>query len=193
MIPRFAIASIFAAFAVPNTPALAAETYQLDPRHTHVVFSVQRFGFNDVIAFFPEVKGTVLLDEAVPKKSAVHAEIGVASIVSGDAERNEHILGAFWLNATEFPNIKYQSTSVEMTGEYSARVTGDLSLLGKTLPVMLDVTMNKLGTDPATKKKAAGFSATAKLKRSDFGLLTAGPLVGDEVSIRIETLAHLTE
>ena len=78
-------------------------------------------------------------------------------------------------------------------GETSARVTGNLTLLGVTRPVTLDVVMNKMGEDPATKKMAAGFSATTRLKRSAFGMTTAAALIGDDVAIRIETLAHKTE
>ena len=187
-----ALAAISAAFLAnpAGYVAYAADQYEIDAAHTHVQFSVRRFGFNDVIGFFPDVSGVVTLDHEAPEKSRVEAEIGVASLVSGDATRNEHVLGEFWLNAGAFPVMRFRSTSVKIESENQATVTGDLTLLGETLPVELDVTLNKLGADPATKREAAGFSATGLLKRSDFGSQTALGLVGDEVSIRIETLAH---
>lgn len=182
-----------AAAGLAGGQALAADAYELDPAHTQVVFSVERFGFNDVVAFFPGVRGVVTLDGDDPQSSAVEAEVAVASLESGDATRNEHLKGASWLNAGEFQTISFRSTGVELTGENAARVTGDLTVLGRARPVTLDVTLNKLGTDPATKREAAGFSATAMLNRSDFGLTTASALVGDEVTVRIEALAHRRE
>ncbi|MBT8472631.1 MAG: YceI family protein [Marinicaulis sp.] len=189
----FALAVIITLSCAPTTIANAGETYELDPSHTHVVFSVQRFGFNDVIAFFPAVAGNISLDHDAPENSAVEVEIGVASIVSGDATRNEHLVGEFWFNVGEHPTITFKSTSVERTGEDTAEVTGDLTVLGVSKSVSLNVKLNKLGADPASKREAAGFSATATLNRHDFGMSIAENLIGGDVSIRIETLAHKAE
>lgn len=182
-----------AVLVAPAAALGAGEAYEIDPAHTYVGFSVERFGFNDVVASFPGVRGTVMLDEAAPERSSVEAAIDVASIVSGDATRNDHLLGPFWFNAEEFAAITFRSTSVELTGEKAAHVVGDLTVLGQTRSVTLKVTLNKLGADPATKRQAAGFSATASLQRSDFGMNTAAALIGDDVSVRIEALAHKAE
>ncbi len=192
-IKLFAVSAILATICAPATTAQAQDQYALDPVHTHVQFSVSRFGFNDVIAAFPDVKGVITLDEGEPENSSVDVEIGVPSLASGDDTRNEHLQGAFWLNGEAFPVISYRSTSVEQLSDTEANVTGELTLLGVTKPVSLHVVLNKIGKDPATKKDAVGFSATASLKRSDFGLMTAANLVGDDVAIRIETLAHKME
>lgn len=188
MLPSIALFAILTSGA-----ARAADAYEIDPSHTHVQFSIERFGFNDVIAFFPDVKGVVTLDQDAPENSRVEAEIGVANLVSGDATRNEHVTGDFWLNAAEFPVMTFRSKAVTLLSENEAAVVGDMTILGQTKPVTLTVTLNKLGTDPSTKGGAAGFSATGMLKRSDFGLETAMGLIGDEVAIRIETLAHKIE
>lgn len=190
---KHALCAAIAAFGVAAGPALAADRYELDPAHTHVQFSVERFGFNDIIGYFPGVAGVVTLDRDAPENSAVEAEISVASLESGDETRNAHVTGGSWLDAAEFATIAFKSTGVETTAENAARVTGDLTVLGETRAVTLDVTLNKLGTDPATKRMAAGFSATTVLKRSEFGLTTAGALVGDDVAVRIEVLAHKSE
>lgn len=192
---RLALAAgaCFATACVSAPQTAAADQYVIDKAHTHVQFSVQRFGFNDVIGFFPELSGVITLDEDAPENSSVSVEIDVASLVSGNDTRNEHLASEFWFNTGEYPVMTFQSTQVERTGETSARVTGDLMLLGVTHPVTLDVVMNKLGEDPATKKMAAGFSAITQLKRSTFGMTTAAALIGDDVAIRIETLAHKTE
>lgn len=188
-----AAAAVFTLSCAPVSVANAGETYEIDPSHTHVVFSVQRFGFSDVIAFFPDVAGQITLDKDAPEKSSVEVEIGVASIVSGDATRNEHLVGEFWFNADQHPTVTFNSTLVELIGENAANVTGELTLLGVSKPVTLIVKLNKLGVDPASKKDAAGFSATTTLNRHDFGMSIAENLIGGEVSVRIETLAHKSE
>ena len=182
-----------AALSIATAGALAADRYEIDPRHSFVEFSVDRFGFNRVIAGFSDVTGALTLDEAAPENSAVEARIGVASLASGDAERDEHVTGARWLNAGAFPDISFRSTSVTRTGEATAEVAGELTLLGRTRPVMLSVRMNRIGPDPSNRRQAAGFSATAVVKRSEFGLETAAALVGDDVEVRLEILAHKTE
>ena len=193
MLTLFASAGFVAAACAPVSPAQAQDAYQLDPSHTHVQFSILRFGFNNVIGGFADVQGVVTLDEAAPENSKVEVEIGVASLASGDDTRNAHLQGEFWFNSEQFPTISFRSVSVEQLSENEANVTGDLTLLGVTKPVLLHVVLNKKGSDPASKKEAVGFSATGALKRSDFGMLTAANLVGDEVAIRIETLAHKIE
>lgn len=182
-------AATTAACATPMT-ASAADTYVLDTAHTFVQFSVDRFGFNAVIGEFRDVTGEIILDKEAPAKSAVSVEIRTDSLISGDATRDEHLKGPFWFNIGEFPVMSFSSSSVETIGENEANVAGELLLHGVRKPVTLHVKLNKLGVDPATKGEAVGFSATAKLKRSDFGMNTAAGMVGDEIDIRIETFAH---
>lgn len=189
----FAVASILAAACAPATTAQAGDRFELDPGHTHVQFSVRRFGFNDVIATMPDVSGIITLDQEAPENSSVEVEIGVASIASGNATREQALMTPFWFNVEEFPKITYRSLSVERIGDDQADVTGELTILGVTKPIVMRVVFNKIGNDPATKREAVGFSATASLKRSDFGMMTAANFVGDDVEIRIETLAHKIE
>ena len=184
-----AVASPF--FAV--TSAAAADRYEIDAGHTHVQFSVNRFGFTDVIAGFLDVSGVITIDEDAPENSSVEAEIKVASVESGNEERDKSIRTEFWLNAAEHPTITFQSTEVTLGENDTAAVTGNITILGVTQPITLSVALNKLGTDPASRRQAVGFSATANLKRSEFGLMTAQKLIGDDIAIRIETLAHKVE
>ena len=188
----FGFAALTAACA-PAGEAMAETRYEIDASHTHVQFSVQRFGFNDVIGAFGDVKGVIALDQDNPENSNVQVEIGVASLNSGDATRDEHLASPFWFNMEEFPTVTFKSTSVELIDDRTANVTGDLTLLGATQPITLRVVLNKIGQDPATKKEAAGFSATATLDRTAFGMETAANLIGNDVAIRIETLAHKVE
>ncbi|GAB4525317.1 MAG: YceI family protein [Parvularculaceae bacterium] len=176
-----------------SADARAADRYVLDMRHSHVQFSVMRFGFNHIIGQFRGVEAVFNLDEENPENTTVSAVIEIASLESSDDERNEILMGEFWFNEAEYPTMEFHSTGVERTGEATAVLTGDLTLHGQTHPVSLDVVFHKLGTEPSTRGGAAGFTATGRLNRSQWGMTTAIPVVGDAVDIRIEALGLLQE
>ena len=181
----FFAAALFAAGAAHAEPV----TYTLDPAHTQVAFTIERFGFNNVLGRFETVSGEVVLDQANPAASSVHAGIQVGSVDSSNDTRDEHLRGERWLNATQFPTMEFRSTSVRITGENRAEVIGDLTLLGQTHPVTLDVRLNRMGPLPNNQRQAAGFTATGTLQRSAWGSTGAAQLIGNDVSIRIEALA----
>jgi polyisoprenoid-binding protein YceI len=178
-------AALFAAGAARAEPV----TYTLDPAHTQVAFSIERFGFNNVLGRFEDVTGEVVLDQTNPAASHVHAIIQAASIDAGNDTRDEHLRSARWLNAAAFPTMEFRSTAVRLTGEDSAEVTGDLTLLGQTHPVTLNVRLNRIGALPNNQRQAAGFSASGALTRSTWGSAIAQQVIGDEVRITIEALA----
>jgi polyisoprenoid-binding protein YceI len=178
-------AALFAAGAARAEPV----TYTLDPAHTQVAFTIERFGFNSVLGRFEDVSGEVTIDEANPANSSVRATIQVASIDTGNDTRDEHLREPRWLNVPQFPTMEFRSTRVDVTGENTARVTGDLTLLGQAHPVTLDVTLNRLGPLPNNQRQAAGFTAAGALQRSAWGSTLAAQLIGDEINIRIEALA----
>jgi polyisoprenoid-binding protein YceI len=177
-------AALFAAGAAQAEPV----TYVLDPAHTQVGFSIDRFGYNNVLGRFEDVSGEVVLDQANPGASSVRATIQIASVDSGNDTRDGHLREQRWLNAAEFPTMEFRSTSVRLTGENSAEVVGDLTLLGQTHPVTLTVELNRVGALPNNQRPAAGFSATGTLTRSTWGSTLAQQLIGDEVRISIEAL-----
>lgn len=183
-------ALIFAA-AMLMAPAAFAEPvrYVLDPAHTQVAFRIDRFGFNSVLGQFDAVEGEVILDEANPANSSVRAVIQTASVSAGDTTRDEHLREPRWLNAAGFPTITFQSTAVRITAQNTAEVTGNLTMLGQTHPVTLNVTLNQLGALPNNQRRAAGFTATGALTRSTWGSNTGVPRIGDSVRIEIEALA----
>ena len=183
-------ALIFAA-ALLAAPSAFAEPvrYVLDPAHTQVAFRIDRFGFNSVLAQFDAVEGEVILDEANPANSSVRAVIQTASIYAGDTTRTEHLREPRWLNATGFPTITFESTSVRLLSENSAEVIGNLTLLGQTHPATLQVTLNRVGLLPNNQRQAAGFSATGTLNRGVWGSTTASSIIGNDVRFEIEALA----
>lgn len=184
---RKTILAAAAAF-VMSSPAFAADDYAIDAGHTHVMFKFERFGLSYVIGGFTGVEGTIRLDKAAPANSSVNATIDIASFASGNPERDKQAVGSFWLNAEAFSTMTFASTNVELTGEDTAKVTGDLTLHGVTKPVTLDVALHKIGADPSTKREAAGFSAKGSLNRLDYGITTAKGFIGDEIEITIEAL-----
>jgi polyisoprenoid-binding protein YceI len=191
----FAAATLALALgAAAPQPALAqeapaeAQRFVLDPEHTQVGFSIDRFGYNFVLGRFDTIAGEILLDQAHPERSSVSATIQTASLSAGNATRDEHLRSDRWLDAAQFPTMEFRSTSVTRTGENTADVVGDLTLHGVTHPVTLAVTLNKLGANPATRAPAAGFSATTVVSRAQFGITAAENLIGDDVRITIEAL-----
>lgn len=180
-------AALFAAGAADADPV----TYVLDPAHTQVAFSIDRFGFNRVLGQFDQVEGELILDEANPANSSVRAVVQIASVDAGNATREEHLRGERWLNAAQFPTMEFRSTSVRLVSETRAEVTGELTLLGQTHPLVLDVTLNRIADAPNNQRRTAGFSATGELSRAGWGSTTAANLIGDAVSIQIEALAQV--
>ena len=182
--------SASAAVATTTAPAFAAEVaYKLDTAHTETTFTIDRFGFTSIIGIFAKSEGTIWLDEAAPDKSRVEATVTVDSLLTADPTRDQHIKGERWLNAAKSPTMTFKSTKVEKTGDTTAKVTGDMMIMGVTQPVTLDVKLNKLAASPNSQKKQAGFTITGQVSRKAFGSAGAAGMIGDAVNIRIETLA----
>ncbi|MDQ3205625.1 MAG: YceI family protein [Pseudomonadota bacterium] len=178
------------ALAGASAVAFAAPvTYKIDPTHTDVIASWSHFGFSKPIAHFGKVDGTITYDPENVGQSSVNVTIPLSGMESHVAAFNEHLRGSDFFDAEKYPVITFASTAVEAAGSDKLRVTGDLTLHGVTRPVVLDVTINKVGQQPMAKRPAAGFDATTTIKRSDFGVDKYAPNVSDEVQIRITTEA----
>lgn len=185
------IAIAFASIAALVLSSLAhADEYEIDPTHTHVGFTISHMGFSETYGVFKNVSGTLTLDEAKPETSKIDVTIDVASLDTANEKRDEHVKGKDFLDAATYPTMTFKSTKVEVTGKDTATITGDLTLHGVTKPVGLFVKLNKAGPSPMDKsRQVAGFSALGKLKRSDFGITTYIPTIGDEVTLAISTEA----
>jgi polyisoprenoid-binding protein YceI len=184
-----AVMTACAALAATAAPATAAEVaYKLDEAHTETSFVIDRFGYTSVIGIFAKSEGVIWLDEAAPEKSRVEASVTVDSLLTANATRDEHVKGERWLNAAKSPTMTFKSTKVEKTGDTTAKVTGDLTIMGVTQPATFDVKLNKLGSAPNNNKKQAGFTITGSISRKAFGSAGAAGMIGDAVAIRIEAL-----
>jgi polyisoprenoid-binding protein YceI len=186
MIRRLVLAS---ALALATAPVFAA-TYTLDPGHTQVVFSWNHFGYSNPTAQFGKIEGTLEFDAANPTKSSVKVTIPLASVNSNIEKLDEHLQTPDFFDSANYPDAVYKSTKVEKgMAANELKVTGDLTLHGVTKPVVLDVTVAKVGEHPMRKAQAAGFDATATIKRSDFGITKYVPMVSDDIKLRITSEA----
>ena len=184
-------AALFAGLMMTAMPALAAkklpaDSYAFDKVHTQIMFSVSHLGFSFSTGSFTVFDGGFTFDEAKPESSTVNVTIDTDSITLHDDKWEEHMKSEDFFNVAAFPTMTFKSTLAEKTGDNTGRLTGDLTLLGVTKPVTLDVIFNKGAVHPYSKQYVAGFSATGALKRSDFGMVYGLPGIGDEVNITLE-------
>lgn len=179
---------IAAALTLLPVNTVLAESYSIDPAHTYVSFAINHLGFSTLRGKFNQQSGSLYYDAAA-KKASVTIEIDAASIDTGHEKRDAHLSSPDFLNAVENPTITFQSTGVTWNGDQLATVTGDLTLLGVSKPVTLQVTAMKCGAHPFSKKQVCGFDAIASIRRSDFGINYGLPAIGDVLELNIEVEA----
>jgi polyisoprenoid-binding protein YceI len=176
-------------------------TWQLDPAHSTIEFAVKHMMFTTVRGRFTTFSGTVQVDMQNPNNSRVEVTIDAASINTGVADRDAHLRTADFLDVERYPKIIFRSTRVEGAHKKEGdrfRVTGDLEIRGKAIPVTLAATFEGMGNDPWGKQRA-GFAARSEIDRRDWGLLwnqaleTGGILVGNSVKIEVEAQAVAQE
>ena len=181
------------AAAAPEASAIevASGTYKLDPTHTDVLVQWTHMGFSKPSAHFGISEGTLVYDAADVGKSSVEVTLPLSALDTFMPELDEHLRGADFFDAAQFPTATFKSTKVEAAGTNKLTVTGDLTIKGTTKPVTLDVTINGAGEHPMLKQQSVGFDATATLKRSDFGVSAFVPAVSDDINVRITTEASI--
>lgn len=183
------LALLFAGgLAAPAAPVHAADTFTFDASHTYIGFEIDHLGFAMTLGEFLRYEGTLTLDRENIERSTVEVRIDTASIDTDQADFDEHLRSADFFHVAEFPTMHFRSTAVEDLGAGRLKVSGDLTLLGSTRPVVLDTRLNKVATHPFRRGiEVAGFSATTTIDRTAFGMDKYAPAVGTEVRIRIET------
>jgi polyisoprenoid-binding protein YceI len=190
MFKRLVLASLL---ALATFSAQAADSYTIDPTHTQVEFTYSHFGFSNITGRFDTVESEFLFDPQDPTQSSVKVTIPMASLSTGVEKLDTHLLSADFFDAEKYPTATFTSTGVTAAGEGRLQVAGDLSIHGVTRPVVLDVTINKIGEHPMAKTPAAGFDARTTIKRSDFGVGNYAPAVSDEVLIEITVESRLAK
>lgn len=167
--------------------------YTLDSSHSQIVFSYQHLGFSTSYGMFSGFEGEITFDADAPAASSVSVSMPVMSMITGWEERFGHFMSPDFFGAAEADLVSFTSTGIEVTGEKTALITGDLSMNGQTKSVVLDAVLNNSGMHPMAKKEWAGFSATTTLKRSDFGVDKFAPYVSDEVQVMLSIEAAKAE
>lgn len=182
------LAGLFLALSI-GSQCYALDKYTLDDSHSYVSWRISHFGYSS-----PQGKwyaqGVLELDDKKPQDSKANITINVANIVTGIPKFDDHLKSEDFFDVAKYPTATFVSDKVTLTGKDTADVQGMLTLHGVTKPVTLTVKLNKAAVSPMTNKMTAGFSATAKIKRSDFGMSTYLPGVGDDVDLSIEVEAN---
>ena len=181
--------------AVSGAAVLAqSERYELDASHSQIVFSYNHLGYSTTYGMFSGFNGEIMFDQENPANSSVDVFIPVTSMLTGWEARFEHFMSEDFFFASEDDMITFTSTGIEITGENTAQILGDLSMNGVTKTVVLDTKLNNASPHPMLDGKPwIGLDATATLLRSDFDLGKFAPFISDEVQIAISVEAGKVE
>jgi len=164
-----------------TTLPLATGTWTADPNHSTVGFTVRHLGLSKVRGRFEDVTATLVVGRDLASTS-VTAEIDMASVSTGNADRDAHLASSDFFNAEKNPKMTFRSTSIEGSGEEYTLI-GDLTLNGITKPVELEVEFFGTSIFPVDQSTHAGFTATGSLSRKDYGIEFNMALGGDKVMI----------
>jgi len=165
--------------------AVAADVYKVDPLHSNVFAKVSYYGHTHFCVRFNDFAGTITVDEGDPTKSAVQFVVKSGSIDSGNADRDAHLRGPDFFNAKEFPEFRFESTSVTPTEEPNVYlIDGNLTVLGVTRPAQAKFTFMGKAQGRRGEPRAGG-EAVLTFKRSDFGMDHDIPALGDLVTVMI--------
>lgn len=183
-----------AALALVGTGAMAEPVkYTLDSSHSQILFSYNHIGFSTTWGMFSGFAGDIMFDADNPAASSVSVSMPVKSMWTGWEKREGHFMSADFFDASDDEMVSFTSTSIEVTGDTTAVITGDLNLNGVTKSVALDAVLNKADKHPMAGKPWLGFNATTTLLRSDYGLGAFAPAVSDEVEVQISIEAAAAE
>jgi len=181
---------VFALLLLLSSSASAAISspsgaYVLENTHGYITFSYSHMGFSHPQVGFNTFTVDMNLNAEDPTKSTVKVNIDPGSIDSRVAEFDDHLKGEKFFNTAVHKAISFESTSITMTSDTTAKITGNLSIKGNVKPVTLDAKLNKAAMHPMRKVAMLGLDATTTVKRSEFGLGEYVPMVGDDVTISI--------
>ncbi|MCS6830132.1 MAG: YceI family protein [Armatimonadota bacterium] len=167
---------------------VAAQTYQIDPVHTSLVFRVKHMNTAYVYGMFREVKGTVIVDEANPARSSINIEVNADSVFTANEQRDNHLRSPDFFNTRQFPTITFRSTEVRRVNANTVQVRGNLTIRGITRPLTTSVTLTGKGKNPRGQD-IIGFETTFTIRRSEFGIRYGLPGLGDEVRVTLSVEA----
>ena len=162
----------------------SAQTYQIDPVHSSLVFRVKHMDTAYVYGMFTSMKGTVVVDEANPARSSINIEVDANSVYTHNEQRDNHLRGPDFFNTRQFPKVTFKSTQVRRINANTVQVRGDLTIRGVTRPITASVTLTGKGKNPQGKD-IIGFETRFTIRRSEFGIRYGLPGLGDEVQVTL--------
>lgn len=175
---------------IPCMATAAPDTYRLDPVHTRVLFAVEHAGFSQALGTVSGSEGQLAFDPDDWHSATLSVSVPLQRLDLGDDGWNKATLARNLLDAERHPEARFVSTRIEPIDPTHARVIGALTLRGVTREVALEVTLNAVKRHPMPPfRRTAGFSATATLSRSAFGVDAWPSMIGDTVQLRIEAEA----
>lgn len=177
------------ALLAPIGAFAASQTYTIDPAHTFPSFEISHFGYSTFRGRFDKTAGAITLDMA-KKTGSVEATIDVASVSTGVAKLDEHLKTADFFDAAKFPTITFKGKDFKFDGDKLSSVGGELTIHGVTRPATLQVKNFKCADHPMKKVPACGADLSTTIKRSEFGVTTYSPNVGEEVTLLIQVEAQ---
>jgi polyisoprenoid-binding protein YceI len=188
---RLTVASALALMGAVGAPAaMTAQSWRIDEVHTAIAFKIDAVGFPTTRGRFTRFTGRILIDFDRPAKSFTSFTVDSTSVDVGSQSYTDFVKSAAVLNVAQFPTMSFASTEVEKLDTHIGRVTGNLTMLGVTRPLMLTVNVetDKAAREPA-KERAVAFQATGTIKRSEFGMIFGIPLIDDTLEITVRTRA----
>lgn len=159
--------------------------YQLDPDHASALFKVDHLGFSTVVGRFDRIEASLEFDAKKPEEAKLDVLITTASLNIHPEALQTELQGSSWFDVETYPQARFTSRKITVLGPDSGKVEGDLTLHGETKPIALEVKFNGGGNNLLTGAYTLGFSATGTIKRSEFGMGTLVPAIGDEVELEI--------
>lgn len=184
---RTLFAAAIAALSLAAAPALAAEPWTLDKSHAHITFTADHLGFSMVHGQFRSFDADILFDPDDIEATELSVVIDAASIDTFWEARDRHIRSADFLNVSTYPEITFVSREVRQTGDNTADIIGDLTMIGQTREVVFEATLNKIGPSPFDASQTiAGFTVTGEIERGDFGMDFGLPAFAAVIPIRID-------
>ena len=162
-----------------------AGRYEVDPSHAQVVARVNHLGFSTTTVRFPKISGALTYDPAHPEAATVDVTIDTAALTSDWEARDKELRGPGFFNSAAFPEARFTARSLAVVDGHTARVMGEMTLLGVTRPVEFAVDLIGSGKGMMGDGRI-GLVARAKINRSDFGMKAFLPAVGDAVEIIVD-------
>ena len=167
-------------------PGLAAANWTIDPARTNIAFAIDAIGYPRTEGRFHRFDGRISVDFERPEKSSVAFHVQSGSVDVGSASFSDYLKSMAFLDADRYPSIDFVSTSVERVNDHQVRVTGNLTLLGVTKPLSVDVAVVRDGGGGGQR---LDFQAETRIDRLQFGMNSGYPLVSRDVQLVISSEA----